>query len=140
MRERTIWSSPWRSQANYNTSLLNTDVIVMLDVDVKLELSSWFQAPRIRASCSCISLSRSGSSKLLTATARASTCPAGSCCRSVGNASARSGGGGGERSGAGGAGAGGAGAGREGRMMFVLTLLQVTDELLGGGTPPALHT
>ena len=133
MRERTIWLSPWRSQANYNTSLLSTDV--MLDVDVKLELSSWFQAPRIRASCSCISLSRSGSSKLLTATARASTCPAGSCCRSVGNASARSGGGGGEREGA-----GGAGAGREGRLMFVLTLLQVTDELLGGGTPPALHT
>ena len=133
MRERTIWLSPWRSQANYNTSLLSTDV--MLDVDVKLELSSWFQAPRIRASCSCISLSRSGSSKLLTATARASTCPAGSCCRSVGNASARSGGGGGEQEGA-----GGAGAGREGRLMFVLTLLQVTDELLGGGTPPALHT
>ena len=133
MRERTIWLSPWRSQANYNTSLLSTDV--MLDVDVKLELSSWFQAPRIRASCSCISLSRSGSSKLLTATARASTCPAGSCCRSVGNASARSGGGGGEREGA-----GGAGAGREGRLICVLTLLQVTDELLGGGTPPALHT
>ena len=70
MRERTIWLSRWRSQASYNTSLLSTDVIVMLDVDVKLELSSWFQAPRIRASCSCISLSRSGSSKLLTATAR----------------------------------------------------------------------